>query len=387
MLLRVLSLLFLTASIFSVPSEVKIEEKERELRDIRQKLQECRKEKVKLEGREASLLEKLEQTDKELNLTRRLVSKLKKKQKLTEKEIEAKEERIGDVAGRLEGRKEVLRRRLVAIYKRGKLHPIEVLLSSHSFTDGFRRMKYLALIARQDRRVCGQILALKQELETEKKGLDVKLGELKKVRKEKESEEKNIEKERRGKKELLTEVRDKKEEQEKIAEELERAERKLQDLIEELERRRKEELARMGRREGLHYFQIHKGGIIWPTRGEVVAQFGKQVHPRYGTSTRNNGIDIRASRDSPVVAVGDGAVVYSDRFLGYGEIVLLDHKGGFYTLYAHLSESLVRVGDEVKEGDLIARVGESGSLEGPLLHFELRVDGKPVDPLPWLRRR
>jgi len=370
----------------TIPSS-EIDERERELREIRERLVECRNEKRRLETREASLLEKMEALDQELNLTHRMLSELKGKEKRTESEMGATEERRKDTERRLKKKREVFQRRLVTIYKRGKLNPWEILLGTRSFTDGLRRMKYLTLIARQDQRVCDEIISLRARLAEDGRTLASKLDELRTVREEAEAEEKNLGKDKREKRRLLTTIRSKKEEQEKIAKELREAEKRLGKLIEDLERKRREELERLGRPEGVHYFETNKGSLMWPTEGDVVSNFGKRLHPKYPVKTWNNGIDIRAPMQAPVIVVGDGVVAYADRFLGYGEIALIDHGAGFYTLYAHLSQTLVKVGDEVKQGDLIARVGETGSLEGPVLHFELRVDGRPVDPLPWLRKR
>jgi murein DD-endopeptidase MepM/ murein hydrolase activator NlpD len=111
----------------------------------------------------------------------------------------------------------------------------------------------------------------------------------------------------------------------------------------------------------------------------------KIIHPKYNTTTKNNGIDINGRYGDNVFAVAPGKVAYADRFMGYGNLVLIDHLDGYYSLYGHLSEILVRVGDEVSVGRIIGRVGESGSLSGPMLHFELRKNGKPVDPVAYLK--
>ncbi len=377
----------LLLSVTQTIPQADIEEKERELKEIRGRLVQCREEQKRLDGKEATLLQKLEGIDKQLNLTHRMLSQLDEKKKRTETDIGILEGKIRSTERTLEEKQRILGRRLVTIYKKGQVHPWDVLLSSRNFTDGFRRIKYLTLIAKQDRRVCDQVRSLRDRLGKEKSDFAAKLVEMLQVREETEKEEKNMGTDKRKKRRLLTKVRGEREEQEKIAKELRAAEKKLQNLIEELERKRREELARSGGPAGVHDFQSHRGRLIWPTEGDVISYFGRQFHPRYGTSTRNNGIDIRAPMDAPVVAIGDGVIAYADRFLGYGEIALIDHGGGYYTLYAHLSQSMVEVGDEVRMGDLIARVGETGSLEGPVLHFELRVDGRPVDPLPWLRRR
>jgi septal ring factor EnvC (AmiA/AmiB activator) len=119
----------------------------------------------------------------------------------------------------------------------------------------------------------------------------------------------------------------------------------------------------------------------------VASAFGRQEHPKFRTVTYNRGIEISAAMGRPVLAVYDGTVLYADWFRGYGRLVILDHGGGYFTLYAHASELLVKVGDQVTRGQPIARVGDTGSLEGPQLYFEVRHRGKPQDPLAWLERK
>jgi septal ring factor EnvC (AmiA/AmiB activator) len=102
---------------------------------------------------------------------------------------------------------------------------------------------------------------------------------------------------------------------------------------------------------------------------------------------RSNGIEIKAPYGTAVKAVAQGKVVYAERFLGYGKVILIDHGGGFYSLYGHLADYLVSLGAAVKELQSIGTVGDTGSLEGPRLYFELRQNGKPVDPLGWLSKR
>jgi len=119
----------------------------------------------------------------------------------------------------------------------------------------------------------------------------------------------------------------------------------------------------------------------------VVAAFGAQVHPRFGTRTFRNGVDIEAGEGTAVEAVYPGAVVYTGWFKGYGNLIILDHGNEYYTLYAHVAEIHVKEGDEVRQGQRIGTVGETGSLAGPRLYFEVRYQGKPQDPEQWLRQR
>jgi murein DD-endopeptidase MepM/ murein hydrolase activator NlpD len=129
------------------------------------------------------------------------------------------------------------------------------------------------------------------------------------------------------------------------------------------------------------------GSLDWPVDGEIVASFGRAVHPVYRTEIVNNGIDIAAPRGTPVRAVGAGEVVYADWNGGYGLMLILDHEGGYYSIYAHLERTAAAVGQRVAKGAVVGTVGESGSLTGPRLHFEIRQEGRAVDPIQWLRDR
>jgi septal ring factor EnvC (AmiA/AmiB activator) len=101
----------------------------------------------------------------------------------------------------------------------------------------------------------------------------------------------------------------------------------------------------------------------------------------------NNGIEISAEKDTPVKAIHDGFVVYCDYFRGYGNLIIIDHGLAYYSLYGHCSDFLVEKGDIVRTGQPIALVGDSDSLVGPALYFELRFKTKPLNPLKWLKRR
>jgi septal ring factor EnvC (AmiA/AmiB activator) len=118
-----------------------------------------------------------------------------------------------------------------------------------------------------------------------------------------------------------------------------------------------------------------------------VAAFGPEVHPRFGTEVLRRGVDIEAAEGAPIRAVFAGIVLYRGWLRGYGNLIVLDHGEGYYTLYAHASEILVDDGDAVRAGQRIARVGDTGSVEGPRLYFEVRYQGRAEDPQAWLRRR
>jgi murein DD-endopeptidase MepM/ murein hydrolase activator NlpD len=122
-------------------------------------------------------------------------------------------------------------------------------------------------------------------------------------------------------------------------------------------------------------------GWVHPTRGTVSSEFG----PRWGR--QHEGIDFAAGTGTPVVAAADGVVRKAEWYGGYGNAVIIDHGGGVRTLYGHNSENTVQVGQRVRAGQTIGKVGSTGDSTGPHLHFEVQVDGKPVNPRPWLEQR
>jgi septal ring factor EnvC (AmiA/AmiB activator) len=113
--------------------------------------------------------------------------------------------------------------------------------------------------------------------------------------------------------------------------------------------------------------------------------FGRVVNPRFNTVTVQKGVDIRAPAGAEVRAIAPGRVAHAGWFRGYGNLVIVDHGDGFHSLVAHLASMNTAMGEEVEAGTLLGTVGDSGSLKGPYLYFELREGGRPVDPGAWLR--
>ena len=134
-------------------------------------------------------------------------------------------------------------------------------------------------------------------------------------------------------------------------------------------------------------FAKGQGSLDWPVRGTLVGRFGPEKHPRFNTVIMNNGIDIESTAGTPVRAVAKGRVDFTNEdYSSFGQVVIVNHGDGYYTLYAHLSEILVRQGEEVQSGQTIGKVGDSGtSLKGTVLHFEVRKGSAALDPESWLK--
>lgn len=128
-----------------------------------------------------------------------------------------------------------------------------------------------------------------------------------------------------------------------------------------------------------------KGDLPWPVIGKITSSFGRQTSGRFATTIVRNGIEVAAREGAPATAVHDGTVAYAAPFAGFGTLVIVDHGSSAFTLYGHLLDASVTVGTNVGAGTPIGRVGLAPSGE-PALYFEVRIDGRPVNPLEWLTR-
>ncbi len=231
----------------------------------------------------------------------------------------------------------------------------------------FRRNEYERVI--QEYRELAEIKRLKEEhlalLLSMKDEEDRERMELKEIRAEKEAYLRNLKerekRERKRIKRLLASIR------------------KMERLIRKLERER----ARLRKKRGI-IAKKPKGTYIWPVRGRIVSYYGTIWHPKYKTKVKNNGIDIKVSSPfTPVKSIEKGTVIFAEPYLGYGNTIIIDH-GGFFTVYTQLASIKVRKGEKVTKGQVIGTVGSQNT--GYVLHFEIRVGGKSVDPLRYLRR-
>ena len=128
-----------------------------------------------------------------------------------------------------------------------------------------------------------------------------------------------------------------------------------------------------------------RGDLPWPATGAIASRFGRSPSGRFGTAIVRNGIEVAAAEGSGARAVHEGKVAFAAPFAGFGTLVIIDHSGAAFTLYGHLSEALVTEGTVVKAGAVVGNVGVAPAGEAAL-YFEVRIDGRPVDPLQWLRR-
>jgi murein hydrolase activator len=263
--------------------------------------------------------------------------------------------------------------RLFVLYRLTREHPLKALLSASDFSSLMRRWRAMTgLLARdfQALREAKRLADFESLLGSELEGLDKDLSRWREVSAA-HAREASIRK--RELAEVVAALAADAVESKRIIAELEEQERALTNLIKALQ---------MARSSG---FPALKGRLPLPTEGIVEVGFGKVVNPKFNTVTVQKGWDIRAEEGSAVRAIAKGQVVYTGWLRGYGNVLIIDHGGGFHSLVAHLASFSRATGEAVEPADVVGTVGDSGSLKGVYLYFEIRQDGEAVDPAKWVR--
>jgi murein DD-endopeptidase MepM/ murein hydrolase activator NlpD len=220
-------------------------------------------------------------------------------------------------------------------------------------------------------------------LERQSSQLAQSLQEVVSVKAARAQESEQLEKTKKSRQVTLSQIRNEKSKNTDAIKDLEKAQAEVQKLIDDIIARQRvddKDLPPSGE------FAAMKGRLPWPVNGKVIRGFGKHTHPKYGTVTMNNGVDIQAPGGTPIIAVAAGVVEFVDWIDAFGKCVILNHGGGYYTLYAHVATTMVSQGQKISRGQAIAEVGNTGSMQGYVCHFEVRQARKAMNPTDWLRK-
>ena len=373
------------------------EESEARLESIREQIEKNKAEAAALSKKERGVIANLNEIERDIDLTEDYIAELDRQIGARSGEIDGLTGELARLEQELVVKRKILERRLRNIYKFGRYGAFQVLLMADSFASILGRYKYLSLIARQDDRLFQRVKILKGEIEQHRRALeDVRaLMEQRRVERLRQVDALRTGEEERAR--VLRSIKSEKSKRIETARNLEKESERIRNLLAELEKARREEEARAksaaeaaGRpapAPAKSTLTSAYGNLDWPVEGEILEEFGKSLHPIYGTTVINNGIDIRAPRGTPIKAVESGTIQFVDWYGAYGKTVIVDHKGGHYSIYSHLEDVRVKQGKKVARGAVIGTVGDTGSLDGPKLHFEIRKGGKAVDPVTWLRKR
>ncbi len=369
-----------------------IEREEQELKELEERLRETRDTIKAIGGKETTLLGELEGINRKLSKDRGALRRVAKKLTKTERRITSKNKEIRKLEKASKKVNKRLWKRLGAIYKieNGALMSAVMPLAfagdagqgDTEVNSTGKNHKYLSIIMESDKALIKDAKSRIERLSTERRKLRDLRSEMKKTKRLASIKTEVTKKRSTERSRLLVDVRRKKENHLKLLTELEESSRELGSLIE----RFRSQGGRRGDGDAIGFFSM-KGRLPMPVKGRVVSRYGKVTHPRFKTVTFNNGIVIESSLGTKARSVYPGTVVYVGWLKGYGQVMIIDHGGGFYTLFAQLSEILKKRGQDVKEGTVVGLVGDSGVHVTPGLYFEVRQGGSPKDPLQWLAKK
>jgi septal ring factor EnvC (AmiA/AmiB activator) len=364
----------------------KIEEKNLALDSIRKQLDRGRDKISSLSTREGSYLEQLGLLEKNIYTSHEYLLLLSSRIDTLTLNISQLKDTLQTIETTLARRQRIMENRLRTIYKKGKPGVIEIISTSQSVADALNRIHYFQKINRYDRLLLRFIDSTKTVVIARKLNLEQRQQELLTLKASKQREKYSLEKEQQYRKILLDQVKAEKKAYNAMVKELENAQTELNELIKILVEKRK--LARNKELKAIKtVFEKLKGKLPWPTTGSITRVFGKVIHPVYKTITMNNGIDITAPLGNKVICVAQGIVDYIGWMRGYGKFVIINHFNGYSTIYAHLDKIMLTPDQDVVTGEQIGEVGESGSLTGAKLHFQIRQASESLDPGVWLKKK
>jgi septal ring factor EnvC (AmiA/AmiB activator) len=354
------------------------------LPEAKQRLLDERAAAQKLAGREASVLGRLTDLERQIEVESRGLRAAQARLRVATQRLEVAEEGAQKAQARLQLSFGAAEPRLVARYRLGREGYVRFLLGATSIPDLVRRSRQFNALLKTDLET---INALRAQA-------DAAPGARNQVAAGHAEQDQSVqaEAERKTKltaavdqqRELLASVQKERGVHEQAARELEEAVRELTQRIADIGG-----APRTTRRVRIRTGSVRnkRGKLLFPVdQGKIEVRFGRAVDPRFGTVTSQTGIDVRAPLGTPVRAVWSGKVAHAGWFRGFGNLLIVDHGDGMYSLMAHLDQLQKALGDTVRTGEEVGTVGETGSLKGPYLYFELRDGQRPLDPEPWLRR-
>lgn len=334
------------------------------IKHTRQQVRETRRKERRVTQEIAIVESRILATEKQIESTRSRLERLEAGRRVLTARIQATEERLA-------ARRRALARRMRDSYQRGGTTYTHVLMQSRSLHDYLSRSYYVERLVASDADLIREIVADHKQLRHDRARLEAQLAETRQLESSYVRQKSAYRADVGTKRDLLQEIRETREGLEEALDELERASSAIEARIRAMQQTERGR-ARLAR--------PWSGSFVQPAEGPVTSGFGMRHHPILNRARMHYGVDIGAPYGAPIRAAAAGEVIVSEYQRGYGYVIVIDHGGGVSTLYGHCSALLAEVGRSVSQGEVIARVGSTGLSTGPHLHFEVRRNGRPVNP-------
>ena len=341
---------------------------------------------------ETTTSKRITNLDEEIALVNKLIQSLKKEETSNRNKVNVLKDRIKTKEDELELLRKRYEQRIINTYQKGRVSDLEKVLSSTSWRQAVYRTQYLKIISSIEQKMTKDIENILLAINKDKLKLESLLRQSISLKRDKQKQMTSLRKMRIKREKELNRIRQDKSALANYMQEKSAGVKQLESIIKKV----LEDKARSEREERIRQqqqalktkeFNLLKGQLPWPTEGRVISKFGKQWNSRLKTTTDNPGIDIKGQPGSPIRSTMSGVVTTITYIRGYGTTVIIDHGGGFYTVYSHVTNIQTQVDSEVRSGDVIAYMGDSGSVNGSKLHFEVWGKGQKLDPEKWLIKK
>ncbi len=335
-----------------------------------------------LDSKKTSILSQLDQIGFEKKLIQNDIAGYTLQMEKANRELTAVQQKIPPLKAKLEKEKKSVSQILVTLYKFGDMSYLDFLFRATDVADLMSESKHLSLLAQYQESIVLSFMQTLTELKDTEERIEAKKQEVSELLTHSRNKKKDLDNQERKNRTFIQKInKDKKTHLETLDELKVRAEQ-LQKLIDRL----------IKEKSSLPFTVIplyeKKGSLPWPIQGNIVTTFGIVRHPTFRTATQNNGIEIATQENSEILAIHPGKVVYADYFQGfYGNLIIIDHGLAYYSMYGHCTSFMVRKGEIVVAGQPIAVIGDTGSLKGTALYFQINFKTDPLNPLQWLKGR
>lgn len=293
-------------------------------------------------------------------------NKAKQEVELSEQELKEREED-------LKGRQVVLRQRVREIYQEGQISYLEVLFQSEDLSDFITRLEYFNRLVSNDQKILSDISEEKEKIAKQTLELQARKDEAARIQAEAQKAKVDLD---AKKKEHQVALNDNKIAQDAVYDQIEKMEADSNALIQKIR-----QLTANSTGQVLGTINTYP----LPGYSAISSSYGWRIHPITGKKSMHTGTDIPAPSGTKVKAAGSGKVILAGWYGAYGNAVIIDHGAGYTSLYGHNSSLAVAVGDTVVAGQIVSYVGSTGLSTGPHLHFEVRINGEPTNPLAFFR--
>jgi septal ring factor EnvC (AmiA/AmiB activator) len=350
-----------------------------EYQKVQEKMSEQQKKLAETRRRETSVISDIDRVNARIAKAEADLRKYRRTLKRTQDDIAALNAEMETTKGRLATEKDWLKRKLRMMNRLGYSGDVvTLLLSAENVPQMMRVWKYLERVAAYERTVMTNHESDLKQLDGQSRKLRSLQAVLRQNTEKVKAQADALAADRKSKEMILSSVRSEKAAHQKMIKELREASRRLLEIIRESSK--KNTYTATG-------FSKLRGRLPWPVTGTIAIPYGSQRDPQFNMPVFRNGIQIRTDSDTDARAVSAGKVIFAQWFKGFGQLVIINHGDGYHSLYGNLSEIFSRVGDIIKQNQVIGKVGTSGMLNAPGLYFEIRYRGKPLDPTQWLKHR